>query len=177
MDPDMHSLGSSSWLLDQRDGHRRPVSTKYETTIFWGRTPWLCPLWPSYTPVTDKPVPSHCDGIASLRAVDSCTHLCPAQQPKWTYLFPMKRLAAPLPCPSTVLAALRPVAAAASGGVLRRMIPDWSHFTVALLSQPNCLFLLFLLLLTTYICLQTLIAPKVGYVLFLFFSFTVVYKC
>lgn len=34
MDPDMHSLGSSSWLLDQRDGHRRPVSTKYETTIF-----------------------------------------------------------------------------------------------------------------------------------------------
>ncbi|KAK7913447.1 hypothetical protein WMY93_013658 [Mugilogobius chulae] len=34
LDPDMHSLGSNSWLLDQRDSHRRPVSTKYETTIF-----------------------------------------------------------------------------------------------------------------------------------------------
>ncbi|KAG7226760.1 hypothetical protein INR49_014109 [Caranx melampygus] len=34
MDADMHSLGSTSWLLDQRDSNRRPVSTKYETTIF-----------------------------------------------------------------------------------------------------------------------------------------------
>ncbi|XP_019712760.1 ankyrin repeat and SAM domain-containing protein 1A isoform X1 [Hippocampus comes] len=34
MDADMHSLGSTSWLLDQRDANRRPVSTKYETTIF-----------------------------------------------------------------------------------------------------------------------------------------------
>ncbi|KAM6947896.1 ankyrin repeat and SAM domain-containing protein 1A [Lycodopsis pacificus] len=34
MDADMQSLGSTSWLLDQRDSHRRPVSTKYETTIF-----------------------------------------------------------------------------------------------------------------------------------------------
>ncbi|XP_078105208.1 ankyrin repeat and sterile alpha motif domain containing 1Ab isoform X4 [Sander vitreus] len=34
MDTDMQSLGSTTWLLDQRDSHRRPVSTKYETTIF-----------------------------------------------------------------------------------------------------------------------------------------------
>ncbi|XP_023143363.1 ankyrin repeat and SAM domain-containing protein 1A isoform X5 [Amphiprion ocellaris] len=34
MDADMHSLGSTTWLLDQRDSNRRPVSTKYETTIF-----------------------------------------------------------------------------------------------------------------------------------------------
>ncbi|XP_062420118.1 ankyrin repeat and SAM domain-containing protein 1A isoform X6 [Pungitius pungitius] len=35
MDADMQSLGgSTTWLLDQRDPHRRPVSTKYETTIF-----------------------------------------------------------------------------------------------------------------------------------------------
>ncbi|XP_049427560.1 ankyrin repeat and SAM domain-containing protein 1A isoform X3 [Epinephelus fuscoguttatus] len=34
MDADMQSLGSTTWLLDQRDSHRRPVSTKYETTIF-----------------------------------------------------------------------------------------------------------------------------------------------
>ncbi|XP_034061623.1 ankyrin repeat and SAM domain-containing protein 1A isoform X5 [Gymnodraco acuticeps] len=34
MDADMHSMGSTTWLLDQRDSHRRPVSTKYETTIF-----------------------------------------------------------------------------------------------------------------------------------------------
>ncbi|KAL3978637.1 hypothetical protein ACER0C_019699 [Sarotherodon galilaeus] len=34
MDPDMQSLGSTTWLLDQRDANRRPVSTKYETTIF-----------------------------------------------------------------------------------------------------------------------------------------------
>uniref|UniRef100_A0A3P9AZ91 Ankyrin repeat and sterile alpha motif domain containing 1A n=1 Tax=Maylandia zebra TaxID=106582 RepID=A0A3P9AZ91_9CICH len=34
MDPDMQSLGSTTWLLDQRDANRRPISTKYETTIF-----------------------------------------------------------------------------------------------------------------------------------------------
>ncbi|XP_074536468.1 ankyrin repeat and SAM domain-containing protein 1A isoform X2 [Halichoeres trimaculatus] len=34
MDPDMQSLGSTTWLLDHRDSNRRPVSTKYETTIF-----------------------------------------------------------------------------------------------------------------------------------------------
>lgn len=34
MDADMHSLGSTTWLVDQRESHRRPVSTKYETTIF-----------------------------------------------------------------------------------------------------------------------------------------------
>ncbi|KAM9859300.1 ankyrin repeat and SAM domain-containing protein 1A [Aulostomus maculatus] len=34
MDADMQSLGSTTWLLDQRDSNRRPVSTKYETTIF-----------------------------------------------------------------------------------------------------------------------------------------------
>uniref|UniRef100_A0A3P8U5V2 Ankyrin repeat and sterile alpha motif domain containing 1A n=1 Tax=Amphiprion percula TaxID=161767 RepID=A0A3P8U5V2_AMPPE len=33
-DADMHSLGSTTWLLDQRNSNRRPVSTKYETTIF-----------------------------------------------------------------------------------------------------------------------------------------------
>ncbi|KAM3877768.1 ankyrin repeat and SAM domain-containing protein 1A [Diretmus argenteus] len=34
MEADMQSLGSTTWLLDQRDSNRRPVSTKYETTIF-----------------------------------------------------------------------------------------------------------------------------------------------
>ncbi|KAM8868329.1 uncharacterized protein ACB058_006076 isoform 2-T2 [Synchiropus picturatus] len=35
MEADMHSLGgSTTWLLDHRDSNRRPVSTKYETTIF-----------------------------------------------------------------------------------------------------------------------------------------------
>uniref|UniRef100_A0A3B3TZH5 Ankyrin repeat and SAM domain-containing protein 1A-like n=1 Tax=Poecilia latipinna TaxID=48699 RepID=A0A3B3TZH5_9TELE len=34
MDADMQSLGSTTWLCDQRDSNRRPVSTKYETTIF-----------------------------------------------------------------------------------------------------------------------------------------------
>ncbi|XP_010740599.3 ankyrin repeat and SAM domain-containing protein 1A isoform X2 [Larimichthys crocea] len=34
MDADMQSLGSTTWLLDQRETNRRPVSTKYETTIF-----------------------------------------------------------------------------------------------------------------------------------------------
>ncbi|XP_029907582.1 ankyrin repeat and SAM domain-containing protein 1A isoform X3 [Myripristis murdjan] len=34
LDADMQSLGSTTWLLDQRDSSRRPVSTKYETTIF-----------------------------------------------------------------------------------------------------------------------------------------------
>ncbi|KAM4588262.1 ankyrin repeat and SAM domain-containing protein 1A isoform 1-T2 [Odontesthes bonariensis] len=34
MDADMQSLGSTTWLCDQRDYNRRPVSTKYETTIF-----------------------------------------------------------------------------------------------------------------------------------------------
>ncbi|KAM7423076.1 hypothetical protein PAMA_010890 [Pampus argenteus] len=34
MDADMQSLGSTTWLLDQRESNRRPVSTKYETTIF-----------------------------------------------------------------------------------------------------------------------------------------------
>ncbi|KAM6980871.1 ankyrin repeat and SAM domain-containing protein 1A [Aplochiton taeniatus] len=35
MEPDMQSLGSTTWLLEhQRESGRRPVSTKYETTIF-----------------------------------------------------------------------------------------------------------------------------------------------
>ncbi|XP_064824759.1 ankyrin repeat and SAM domain-containing protein 1A-like isoform X2 [Oncorhynchus masou masou] len=34
MDADMQSLGSATWLFNQRDSNKRPVSTKYETTIF-----------------------------------------------------------------------------------------------------------------------------------------------
>ncbi|XP_038824958.1 ankyrin repeat and SAM domain-containing protein 1A [Salvelinus namaycush] len=34
MDADMQSLGSTTWLFNQRDSNKRPVSTKYETTIF-----------------------------------------------------------------------------------------------------------------------------------------------
>lgn len=54
MDADMHSLEGTNWLLDQRDSSRRPVSTKYETTIFWGRIPSAhplpsCPLSPPST--------------------------------------------------------------------------------------------------------------------------------
>lgn len=93
MDADMHSLGSTTWLLDQRDSNRRPVSTKYETTIFWGRNPnshssaphpRTCPSTPVHVeflkwPLTHahtvhaSPVPSHCDGKASLRTANSCT--------------------------------------------------------------------------------------------------------
>lgn len=93
MDADMHSLGSTTWLLDQRDSNRRPVSTKYETTIFWGRNPnshssaphpRTCPSTPVHIqflkwPLTHahtvhaSPVPSHCDGKASLRTANSCT--------------------------------------------------------------------------------------------------------
>ncbi|XP_055724515.1 ankyrin repeat and SAM domain-containing protein 1A-like isoform X5 [Salvelinus fontinalis] len=34
MDADMQSLGSATWLFNQRDSNKRPLSTKYETTIF-----------------------------------------------------------------------------------------------------------------------------------------------
>ena len=200
MDADMQSLGSTTWLLDQRDSNRRPVSTKYETTIFWGRIPTAAPLHPlvlslsllhpvlylslSYTHshthththiyiyiyIHASPVPSHCDGIASLRAAYSCTLLCPAQRPTPTSLPTMTNTPAALPClPNTpVWQPPSPVAAAANGGALERMIPDWCHFTVALLFQPICLFLLILLLLTTCICLQI---PDSSQRLHLYYSF------
>lgn len=96
MDADMHSLEGTNWLLDRRDSSRRPVSRKYETTIFWGRIPTAdplpsCPLSPPSTsslhpqvlyPLTylhASPVPSHCNGKASLRAAYSCTLLWSAQ--------------------------------------------------------------------------------------------------
>lgn len=118
MDADMQSLGSTTWLLDQRDSNRRPVSTKYETTIFWGRIPTAAPQQPlilissppaASSPLislshrqthththrvlyTCEPVPSHCDGIASLRAACSCTLLCPAQRPTPTSYLPWQTL-------------------------------------------------------------------------------------
>lgn len=78
---------------------------------------------------------------------------CPATQ---TNLLPaMTNTPAAPPClPNTPWQPPSPVAATANGGALERMILDWSHFTVAPLSQPNCLFLLILLFLTTCICLQ-----------------------
>lgn len=114
MDADMQSLGSTTWLLDHRDSNRRPVSTKYETTIFWGRIPTAAPQQPrrtsflspcirfsinlshtdthAHTYIHASPVPSHCDGIASLRAAYSCTLLCPAQRPTPTSYLPWQTL-------------------------------------------------------------------------------------
>lgn len=174
MDADMHSLGSTTWLLDQRDSNRRPVSTKYETTIFWGRNPdshssaphpRTCPSTPVHVqflkwPLTHthtvhaSPVPSHCDGKASLRTANSCTPSSdlpgdPHQPlyPPWLTVQQLSRAS-----PNTLGQPLSPFAAAADGA-LEQVILDWRHFTVALLSQPICLFLL-ILFLTTCICLQ-----------------------
>lgn len=61
---------------------------------------------------------------------------------------------ATLPClPQHPWAAAFTFFAAAADGALEQMILDWRHFTVALFSQPICLFLL-ILFLTTCICLQ-----------------------
>lgn len=157
MDADMQSLGSTTWLLDQRDSNRRPVSTKYETTIFWGRIPTVScsPRFSlSHTHIHASPVPSHCDGITSLRA--ACFPLCPAQWPTPTSSRPppWHSCSPPVP-PQSPWQPPLPVAAAARGRALEQVILDRSHFTVDLLSQPNCLFLLILFLLTNCICLQS----------------------
>lgn len=118
-------------------------------------------IYSSLTHIHASPVPSHCDGKASLGAAYSCTPplTCPATHTDLFTHHDKHSCGSPVP-PQHPWQPLSPVAAAANGGALERMILDWCHFTVALLSQPNCLFLLILLFLTTCICLQILLVPR-----------------
>lgn len=79
----------------------------------------------SLTHIHASPVPSHCDGKASLRAAYSCTPplTCPATHTDLFTHHDKHSCGSPVP-PQHPWQPLSPVAAAADGGALERMILD-----------------------------------------------------
>lgn len=121
MDADMHSLEGTNWLLDQQDSSRRPVSTKYETTIFWGRIP------------TADPLPSCPLSPPSTSSLHPCIQFCIHSH---TYMQARCLLTVMVKHPSGLPT---PAPSSDAQWSIPTTFPTVTHITVALPNRVSCL--------------------------------------